>query len=44
MERKPEEERRKRFEKLRIKFESGREGCKVTLVGATENQTKADQE
>ena len=33
----------KQFEKPRIKFESGREGRKVTLVGASENQTKDDQ-
>ena len=28
------------FRKLRIKFDSGSEGGKVTLIKATENQTK----
>ena len=30
----------RRFEKLKVKFESGKEGRKVILAGATENKTQ----
>ena len=33
----------RRVEKLKITFESGKEGQKVIMVGATENQTQDDQ-
>ena len=34
---------KKRFENFRIKFESGKQGRRVTMVGATGNQTQDEQ-